>query len=91
MTLKKNRMEEYDLNTNSFGQVWGLATKTSKVWDCLEKIVKGDVTVLPGRKAFKIPRSASNFTQMGNIPEDDLSVLLQEVVDGEKSLTEFTH
>ena len=90
MTLKKNRMEEYDLNSNSFGQVWGLATKTGAVWDCLEKIVKGEVTVLQGSKAFKTPRSASNFTQMGNIPDVDLAVLLQQVVDGEKSLTEFT-
>jgi hypothetical protein len=87
VTLETNRMAEYDMSSNSFGQLWGLVSKSEQVWDLLQKIFTGDVA---NAKDFKKPRSASNFVHMGNIPDEDLLPMLQPVVSGSKTLKEFT-
>lgn len=81
MGVKSARMLEYKLNTNSFNQIFGLATKSEAVWSRLAKIFTGDVACT-GRTKAKIPRSASNFTSMGGIPEEHVLVLLDEVIHG---------
>ena len=85
--VKAARRLEYGLNTNSFGQLWALATKTGAVWDLLERIFRGDVA---NATKFKKPKSAGNFVLMGNIPDEDLEVLLGRVVRGSCSLKQFT-
>ena len=83
--LKRHRQLEYRLNGNTFGQLWGLASREGKVWERMARILQGQVA---NPKKFKAPRSASAFTMMGNIPEDDLCSLLDEVIAG-GSLRDF--
>ena len=88
LAIKSTRRLNYGMTVGSFGQWWGLASKSDKVWTLLEKIFTGRVAT-PGKKKAPIPRSASNFTQMGGIPEEDLCVLLEQVVGG-LPLKQFT-
>jgi len=87
VSLKENRKAEYAMGTNSFNQLWTLAAKTGEVWDELRKIFTGEVV---NAHKFKKPRSASNFTSMGNIPDEDLLVMLRGVTCGRLSLKQFT-
>jgi hypothetical protein len=83
--LKKARQRDFAMNKNSFGQLWGLAAREGQVWECLVKIITGNVN----NKRFQKPKSASPFTTMANIAEEDLVVMLTKVVNGTHSLTQF--
>ena len=87
--LKEHRGLEYGLNTNSMGQLWGIAQRTGAVWTALEAIVSGNVVGYGPKKKFTPPVSAAPFTSMGGIPDADLAVLLGLVVDGSRTLKEF--
>ena len=87
--VKANRQLEYQMNANSFGQLWNLASRSEGVWSRLEKIFTGQVAS-SGRSKPKKPKSASNFTQMGGIPDVDLIKLLDDVVVNGKALKDFT-
>ena len=87
--LKLRRGSEYGLNANSIGQLWGLAQRTGKVWDALAAILSGKVTTSSPKARFLVPHSAACFTSMGSIPDEDLVVLLNKVVDGKQTLKEF--
>ena len=83
--VKRQRCKDYQIPTGSFGQLWTLASRTGEIWDCISKMLKGDIR----HKKFKPPRSASNFTSMGNIPDDDLIVLLRDVTEGAGTMKTF--
>ena len=87
VSLKESRKAEYAMGTNSFNQLWTLAAKSGEVWEELAKIFTGDVA---NASKFKKPKSASNFTSMGAIPDNDLLVLLRSVTAGRSSLKQFT-
>jgi hypothetical protein len=87
LSLKEARKAEYAMKTNSFNQLWTLAARSGDVWMELRKIFTGNVA---NREKFKIPKSASNFTSMGAIPDEDLLVLLRAVSAGRMSLKQFT-
>ena len=87
VALKESRKAEYAMKTNSFNQLWTLAARSGEVWDELRKIFTGNVA---NRDKFKIPKSASNFTSMGAIPDEDLLVLLRGVSAGRMTLKQFT-
>jgi hypothetical protein len=87
--LRQHRGLEYGLNTNSMGQLWGIAQRNGDVWTALEAIVSGNVHGFGPKKRFTPPVSAAHFTSMGGIPDGDLAVLLSLVVDGSHTLTEF--
>ena len=84
---KEVRKAEYAMKTNSFNQLWTLAAREGDVWVELEKIFTGNVA---NAHKFKKPQSASNFTGMVAIPEEDLLVLLRGVTSGRKTLKQFT-
>ena len=85
-SIKNMRRKDYNMNANSFGQLWGLASRTGPVWECLQQIITGKVE---NNKRFKPPKSASPFTNMANIPEPDLVTMLRKVVDGTQTLAQF--
>ena len=85
--VKKARMRDYDMSSNSFGQLWNLAARTGGVWGAIDKIMHGQVAK---PKKFKLPRSCSSFTGMGNIPSQDLEVMLNEVVKSHITLSQFS-
>jgi len=87
MEVKKMRMRDYDMSKNSFGQLWNLAARTGDVWKAIDNIMHGRVSK---PKKFKMPRSCSCFTNMGNIPNCDLVVMLNEVVKCHITLSEFS-
>ena len=87
LVLKEARKAEYLMKTNSFNQIWTLAARSGEVWTELQKIFTGNVA---NREKFTVPRSASNFTSMGAIPDADLLVLLRAVSAGRMSLKQFT-
>ena len=84
--VKKARMRDYDMSSNSFGQLWNLAAREGGVWKAINAILLGRVA---NPKKFKLPRSCSAFTGMGNIPSADLEFLLNEVVKGHATLAKF--
>jgi hypothetical protein len=88
--LRSHRGLEFGLNTNSMGQRWGIAQRTGAVWTALEAIISGNVRGSGPKKRFVAPVSAAPFTTMGGIPDDDLAVLLGLVVDGTRTLKEFS-
>ena len=88
--LREHRGLEYGLNTNSMGQLWGIAQRSGDVWTALEAIVSGKVRGFGPKKRFIPPVSAAPFTTMGGIPDVDLAVLLGLVVDGTRILKEFS-
>ena len=72
------------------GQLWGIAQRSGDVWTALEAIVSGNVRGSGPKKRFVPPVSAAPFTTMGGIPDVDLAVLLGLVVDGTRTLKEFS-
>ena len=72
------------INTNSFGQLWQLASLEGELWEAIDRIISGTT----GDLKAKVPKSASAFTSMGKIPEVDLP-LLQSVAQGSSTMKEF--
>ena len=88
LALKESRKAEYAMKTNSFNQLWTLAARSGDVWTELRKIFTVEVA---NREKFKVPKSTSNFTSLGAIPDEDLLVLLRAVSAGRMSLKQFTN
>ena len=86
VALKLARRKDYNMNNNSFGQLWGLASRIGPVWKLLEKIITGNVE---RPKRFTPPKSASPFTTMANIPDKDLIQMLNKVVEGSHTMAQF--
>ena len=84
--LKSARSNEYAIPPNSLGQLWNIASRKGDVWTAIEKILQGNVV---STSAFLKPKSASPFVFMGGIPDEDLLVLLNKVVNGEENMKEF--
>ena len=87
VSIKASRCKDYNMTTNSFGQLWTLASRTGSIWKCLKKIIQGNVA---NAKAFKKPKSAATFTNMGGIPDSDLRIMLEQVVCGAYTMTQFS-
>lgn len=88
--LKADRIVEYGSNTNSMGQLWGIAQRSGAVWDAIERIMDGKVHMTNPKKRFVPPNSAAPFTSMGGIPDADLAALLGQVLDGKRNMKDFT-
>ena len=88
--LKDARIVEYGSNSNSMGQLWGIAQRTGPVWDAIQGIMDGKVTLANPKKRFLVPTSAAPFTSMGGIPDADLAALLGKVLDGSRNMKAFT-
>ena len=84
--LKSARSNEYAIPANSLGQLWNIASRKGEVWTAIAKILQGNVV---STAAFLKPKSASPFVFMGGIPDEDLLVLLNKVVDGEENMKAF--
>ena len=85
--IREVRRREYRVNANSFRPLWLIASRTGPAWDAIERIIHGRVA---NAKTFKVPKTGTAFNQMGNIPEEDLVVLLQKVVTGQFTMKGFT-
>ena len=83
--VKRQRCKDYQIPLGSFGQLWSIASRDGEIWKCISQMLRGDIQ----RKNFKAPRSASNFTSMGAIDDEDLLVLLRDVTEGNGNMKTF--
>jgi hypothetical protein len=79
----------YNCNTQTYGQLRSVASKTGRVWYLISKIFLGEVKQQKAGTRIQTPQSCAHFTAMGNINEKKLEELLTRVVDGEILTREF--
>ena len=88
--VKSARCMDMAMPQNTFGQYWNLASRTGPVWDCITKLLTGEVHVMQGKPKVKPLRSAAPLLYMGGIDESILAQMLGDVVSGEITLKQFT-
>jgi hypothetical protein len=88
--VKKMYLEIAGLSDGGFTQLWTLCTKSKPVFSRMYKLFQGKVqppTYTTGKKkklaTFKLPRSASNFVHIGNIPDKTLCGWMDQIIAGE--------
>ena len=94
--LRNDLARSLKIPKNSALQITGLAGHTGRKWELIKKLLTGDVEAHVGTrtakgkfKPFKKPESCHNFTTMATIPDKVVCEMLQGVINGDRTLTQF--
>jgi hypothetical protein len=89
-TLNKDRWcFKWKMSTGSVSQLWSLASLPDELWERVRTIcfgeypLKGSVRGKEGKNCGLLLKSAHYFVRFGNVPEDMLLQMLDEVIAGD--------